>query len=790
MKLRMIGRLSLILMLFGIVIANSTAQNNKAWTFLVYFAADNDLEGYMIGDVAEMIQIGSSNDVNVVIQVDRTQGYDDSWADFTDTRRFYVTQQANLGGLRSIEQLGEIDMGTAESLADFITWGVANYPADKYSLIIWSHGGGWNGIGPDYDDNQSMLTIEEISEGISTARAQTGIDLFEFIGFDACLMSQLEVYQALQGHAKYGIAAEEIIPGNGYNYVATLRHLVNNPNTSVEDLLMVMVDSYMEFYSTFESASTYRFFDLHAIDLGALDAVNSALADFVRVANGNMRDVFSAIGVARVGAQNFSYVSEGFEFVDLIDIMALIEQGSPVAEVQNAAQAVIDATINSVFYTRSTDNMPGARGISVYFPILADDFNRDAYIANGAMPALADEWVLFLETFHSISSEILADNNLSMTVTGVSYLYDEASVLAPPTIQFQTTGTAIIDLQYLALYQDDAGGQYIVAQSPLAIYTEDAQGNLRSTYPDGDYQSSYTWDVLMSYMDIDGEQVPVLVEYQTRSGQFKLNGIFCWVADGTCTQASMFFDGISKEMVSLWVTIDTGNGTVTAAVNPKPGDTFNPALATFTPEGDIEQVTLPNTFVFGNTPASFYDAPALSGTYSILLYIRDLAGDLQADIAQFVVNNADMPTDLRGFPEGQQLGVNFAYPITWGESVIQDLDNGNTRYYVANEDRTFFINLEVLDAQSLDEFYTSLESFFQETVNVLQDPFPVDTSNGYSGIAVEYTYGDSGYGVYLLFYENGAGYLFDLYMPEGYDEEIFNTVYTIFDAWLIFFPVE
>ncbi len=790
MNLRMIGRLSLILLLFGIVIANSTAQTSKTWTFLVYFAADNDLEGYALNDISEMIGIGSSDEVNIVIQVDRTQGYDNTWADFSDTRRFYVTQQANLGALRSVEQLGEVDMGTADSLADFIIWGVNTYPAEKYSLIIWSHGGGWNGIGPDYDNNQSMLTIEEINAGISTARQQTGIDPFEFIGFDACLMSQLEVYQALQGHAKYGIAAEEVIPGNGYNYTATLSHLVNNPNTSVENLLTVMIDGYMEFYSDFGLASTFRFFDLHAIDLSALDGLNSALANFISVANANMRDVLNAIGVARVGAQGFSYASDGFEFVDLIDIMTLIEQGAQVPDVQNAAQAVIDAALNSIFYTRTTDNMPGARGMSIYFPILADTFNKDAYIANGAMPALADEWVSFLDTFHTTSDAILANNDISMTVTGVTYLYDEASVLAPPTINFETTGTAIIDLQYLALYQDDEGGQYIVAQSPLAIYIQDAEGNLRSTYPDGEYQSSYTWDVLMSYMDIEGEQVPVLVEYQPRSGQFKLDGVYCWVNDGSCAQASMFFDSTTKEMVSVWVTIETGNGSVTAVVNTNAGDTFAPSLATFTPEGDIQQITLPNTFTFGDIPASFYYAPALSGSYSILIYIRDLTGNIQADVAQFTVNNADMPSDLRGFPEAQVLGVNFAYPITWGESVIQDLGDGNTRYYVSNEDLTYFINLEIYNADSLDDLYANLESFFQESVTILQDPFPFETSTGYSGLAVEYSYGEVGYGYYLLFYENGTGYLFDLYMPEGYDEDVFNNVYSIFDSSLMFFPVE
>lgn len=784
---KMIIRLSVLLVMSLFFITSVTAQGEKSWTFLVYVAADNDLEQFSINDITQMIEVGSSDDVNIVIQVDRAEGYSSDWADFTDTRRFYVTKESSLGELNSIEQLGEVDMGDAQSLTDFIVWGATNYPADKYSLIIWSHGGGWNGIGPDYGNDQSMLTIADIDLALADARDITGIDQFEFVGFDACLMAQLEVFQALADDAKYGIAAEEIIPENGYNYTPILDYLVNNPSTSVEDLIPVILDSYMEFYAV--DITAHRYVDLHAIDLSQLDAVNVALADFVAIANDNMADVFNAVGVARVGAQSFSYVSD-FQFVDIVDVMSQIVEGSQNTDVQASAQTVADATQNAIFYTRTTDNMPNATGLSIYFPVLSDIFNKDAYIASGVDLLMAEGWTSFLNTFHATATELLANNNVTITVTDTNYVGDVVSALTPPTIDFETTGTAIIDLQYVALYQDPTGGQIIVAQSPLAICTQDAEGNLRSTYPDGDYSSFYTWDVLMSYMNINGEKTPVLLEYQTRSGQFKMDGIFCWVADGNCTQANIFFDGTTHEMVSMWVTVDTGNGQVTAAVKPNPGDTFTPSLATITPDGEIESISQSVEIVFGDEKPSFYYAPALSGDYSILLLIRDLTGEYQASNALISVNNDDVPEGVRGFPEAGQLGVNFAYPISWGDSVIQDLGEGNYRYYVGNDDVGGYIYLEVLEADSLDDAYANLEGFIMETVTPLQDPYPLDTTTGYSSIAVEYSYNETGYGYYLIFYENNTAYFFDLYLPNGYDETLFNEVVGLFDATVTFFAPE
>jgi len=79
-------------------------KNDSAeWTVMVYLDADNNLESAGINDINEMEIVGSSDDVNVVVQVDRipysvlaanNQGYADdvSNGDWTNTRRYYIIQ--------------------------------------------------------------------------------------------------------------------------------------------------------------------------------------------------------------------------------------------------------------------------------------------------------------------------------------------------------------------------------------------------------------------------------------------------------------------------------------------------------------------------------------------------------------------------------------------------------------------------------------------------------------------------------------------------------------------------
>ena len=101
---------------------------------MVYMAEDNNLDGAALRDIEEMTRVGSTKDVNVLVQLDRLED--------KKTRRFLITKG---GGYDRdcVETFGETNTGDPQVLDDFLTWSVERYPAERYFLILWNHGSGW-----------------------------------------------------------------------------------------------------------------------------------------------------------------------------------------------------------------------------------------------------------------------------------------------------------------------------------------------------------------------------------------------------------------------------------------------------------------------------------------------------------------------------------------------------------------------------------------------------------------------------------------------------------------------
>lgn len=118
------------------VSAKSSKAVKKQWTIMVYLAGDNNLDGAGVTDLNEMKQVGSNAAINIVCQFDR------EGARLT-TNRYYVTK----GGSAEkdvVAKLGETNTGDPKVLADFINWSAKNYPAERYLLVLWNHGSGWD----------------------------------------------------------------------------------------------------------------------------------------------------------------------------------------------------------------------------------------------------------------------------------------------------------------------------------------------------------------------------------------------------------------------------------------------------------------------------------------------------------------------------------------------------------------------------------------------------------------------------------------------------------------------
>ena len=161
-----------------------------------------------------------------------------------------------------MENLGEAQMTSPNTLTDFIKWSASNYPADRYELVLWNHGGG-TALGFGYDEMypDDMLSLSQIGNALS----DSGIK-FDIVGFDACLMGTIETAYMLEPYADYLVASEEYEPGTGWYYSEWLKNLSDNTSMPTVEIGKKIVEDYINGPdSSFFDSNTLSIVDLREI---------------------------------------------------------------------------------------------------------------------------------------------------------------------------------------------------------------------------------------------------------------------------------------------------------------------------------------------------------------------------------------------------------------------------------------------------------------------------------------------------------------------------------------------
>lgn len=218
----------------------SYGRNNnaeKALTLIVYMAADNDLESYALQNL-KMMEQAEFRKTNVIVLLDRSEGYDETNGNWTDTRLFEVKHDRTNGsyiaskriscaplGL-SVKEETELDMSNYMVLKKLIEFSKVEYPAEKYALIFWGHGTGWRAVAID-DKTQSYMCVKETG----LALQNQGLSA---IGFDTCFGAVFENLYELKSCADYTVASPGVTPSGGWNYKVLLEEVEKSGFTSAE----------------------------------------------------------------------------------------------------------------------------------------------------------------------------------------------------------------------------------------------------------------------------------------------------------------------------------------------------------------------------------------------------------------------------------------------------------------------------------------------------------------------------------------------------------------------------
>ncbi|MCU0860579.1 MAG: clostripain-related cysteine peptidase, partial [Thermoplasmata archaeon] len=251
------------------------------WTVMIYLDSDNNLEPAGVDDFLEISSAGSTSEVNLLVQMDRWDGSpppadDTSYGNWQGAMRFLVENGMTPDDSNALEDLGEVDMADPATLTDFIDWGVANYPAENYALVLWDHGGGWMGlISDEYSD--SFMDMGELTTALADASADNGGLVLDILGFDACLMAGVEVASQVSDYADIMVASEVTIPWNGWNYNASLWPLVQTPSMTAVEFAQIIVDGYVESYSAPLAGYSLMDITLSSTDLSLSPAVETAV---------------------------------------------------------------------------------------------------------------------------------------------------------------------------------------------------------------------------------------------------------------------------------------------------------------------------------------------------------------------------------------------------------------------------------------------------------------------------------------------------------------------------------
>ncbi|MBK8799519.1 MAG: hypothetical protein IPM07_25885, partial [Anaerolineales bacterium] len=627
----------------------TTGDPNQKWLVMLYQDADDKiLEKDIFIDFNEAERTGSNEQVQIVSQLDRYRGGFDGDGNWDGARRYFITQDNDFSRINSqlVEDLGEVNMASGDTLVDFVQWAVSNYPADKYVLILSDHGMGWPGGWSDPDAGRdgggadtrapiaqalgNQMYLSEIDDALARARAATGIDKFELVGLDACLMGHLEVMSALSEHARYAVLSQETEPALGWAYASFLRTLQENPGIDGGQLGQLIVNSYisddvritdeqqrLDLYGRAgglfgmssvpsardAAAQMARGVTLAALDLSQTPALMESVNDYAYA----LQDAQArGVAKARSYAQSFTSIFGSQvppSYIDLGNFVQLVQQTSDDSALANAGSAVLDAVGRAVLAGKNGADKTGASGVSIYFP------NSQLY---GSPVAGPPSYTAVAQRF---AQDSLWDDFLAFHYTGQGFARGSAQAVAPAQLPVRAPGAGAVTVTlhrevgrreerpgepitlravvdgpnvgyiyfFTGFYDRGTNSIFVADQDYLeAPQTREVDGVYYPDWGEGAFTVEFAWEPLMFALDDGANRVTAALQPESygatwEESVYSVDGIYTYADDGEQRDARMYLRNGELQQVLGFTGEASADANAVGApreIVPQMGDTF------------------------------------------------------------------------------------------------------------------------------------------------------------------------------------------------------------------------
>ncbi|MGE0493187.1 MAG: clostripain-related cysteine peptidase [Vulcanimicrobiota bacterium] len=373
------------------------SEGKKKWTVLVYANGKGaGLDRLAPSVIRELEVAGSDDNMNIVAQLGREKRwYDRFTKDWNGTRRYEIERNPEPPSVQEElirwfvppytdgivspvkEDLGQVDMGSSASLSEFLSWGIKNYPAEHYAVVIYGQGGGFHGAALD-ETTGSRLSPKGLEQALREAGKDAGKKI-DLVAFDGSLMGQLEMAHQLKDVAGLMVASQGAVNLGSIQMDMVMKdlkfELAEKGTVTPEQLAKWFV---FETKAQPKPLAELVNPTLSAYDLTKIDAVKDAysgLADALSAdlaAGGEAREALrGAIG----DTQSFAVDQNSSQFYgdyrDLGHFASQVKLDKRFSQAtREAAEALVTAAQNSlVDEAHQGDAVANATGMSAYLPL-------------------------------------------------------------------------------------------------------------------------------------------------------------------------------------------------------------------------------------------------------------------------------------------------------------------------------------------------------------------------------------------------------------------------------------
>lgn len=400
----------------------------KEWTVLIYLNGDSmsGREDVSIAAFNQMEAVGSGPNLNIVVQWDRSPTADlldavptapDPAQNWDTVRRYLVLKDPNeyvdpQTGTRnpqgdlifspSLSDLGELNMGSPDTLVDFVQWGLRRFPAQRYFLVLWDGGNGWKprSRGLLYDATSagtsltgSFLSNLDLQQALNRIRQINGGRPMDLLGLDGAAMGSLEVLYQLRNVARYVLTSSILVPATGrFPYDLFLGEMAARPSQSSEKFLQLFVKAYTASYQP-AAGATGPSVSLSGFDAERSSPLAASLSELAQLLTENLNKWASAILVARGQTLDHPFwtalgstVPEtGADNIDLFDLALKLQKNIDDPELERLTEAIMEGvggaagvvvTLDKLTGTAAGEpNLQNLHGLMLYFPASGSSYD-------------------------------------------------------------------------------------------------------------------------------------------------------------------------------------------------------------------------------------------------------------------------------------------------------------------------------------------------------------------------------------------------------------------------------